>query len=111
MLQAIAARGAQARSFSRGISAFHQCLRRAGFPVLQRVIDENQITHIFPAHDDVLLALSENASSLQAKIVASPESTCKVARFKSATIHRLGNRLPTPRIYNKHPRWTTTRSS
>jgi hypothetical protein len=68
-------------------------------PVLRQVIEENRITHIFPAHDDVLLALSENAASLQARIVASPESTCKVARFKSATVHRLESHLPTPRIY------------
>jgi hypothetical protein len=89
------------------VFARHFCvpsvLEEGWLPVLQRVIDENQITHIFPAHDDVLLALSENASSLRAKIVASPESTCKVARFKSATIHRLGNRLPTPRIYKTAP--------
>lgn len=85
------------------VFARHFCvpsvLEQGWLPVLQKVIDENQITHIFPAHDDVLLALSENATSLRAKIVASPESTCKVARYKSATIQRLGNRLPTPRIY------------
>jgi carbamoyl-phosphate synthase large subunit len=46
------------------------------------------------------MALSENAGSLRAKVVTSPESTCKIARFKSATVRRLGNRLPTSRIYN-----------
>jgi carbamoyl-phosphate synthase large subunit len=74
-------------------------LEKGWLPALQRVVDDNQITHIFPAHDDVLLALSENASSFRAKIVTSPADTCRVARFKSSTIRRLENRLPTPRIY------------
>lgn len=85
------------------VFARHFCvpsvLEEGWLPVLQRVIDENRITHIFPAHDDVLLALAENARSLRTKIVSSPERTCRVARSKSATIHCLGNRLPTPRIY------------
>lgn len=88
---------------SQFVFARHFCvpsvLDEGWLPSLQRVIDENRITHIFPAHDDVLLALSEHAGSLRAKVVTSPRATCRVARFKTATIRRLANRLPTPRIY------------
>jgi len=74
-------------------------LEAGWLPALQTVINENQITHIFPAHDDVLLALSEKSDVLHAKLVASPECTCRIARSKSATIQRIGSRVPTPILY------------
>ncbi len=67
---------------------------------LAAVVDANQITHIFPAHDDVLLALAENADTLKAKVVTSPLETCRIARFKIATQERLAGIVPTPERFH-----------
>jgi hypothetical protein len=69
------------------------------FDELSAVIEKNQITHIFPAHDDVLLALSENAANLKAKVITSPFETCRLTRSKSATLRRLAGELPTPELF------------
>jgi carbamoyl-phosphate synthase large subunit len=66
---------------------------------LQRVIAREGITHIFPAHDDALLALAENAANFTAKVVTSPLETCRIARSKSATLRHLETIVPTPRLY------------
>src|SRR5690348_15982699 len=49
---------------------------------LSEVVSKNEITHIFPAHDDALLALAENANRFVAKLVTSPQRTCKITRSK-----------------------------
>ena len=66
---------------------------------LKRVISDHGITHIFPAHDDTLLALAESASELSAKLVTSPLETCRITRSKSATLRLLKDEIPTPRLY------------
>lgn len=66
---------------------------------LQAVIAAQRITHIFPAHDDTLLALAENAALFPVRLVTSPLETCRVTRFKSATLRLLENVVPTPRLF------------
>lgn len=66
---------------------------------LSALVESNQITHIFPAHDDALLALSENAAKLRAKVVTSPLKTCRLTRSKSATLRQLSGVVPTPELF------------
>lgn len=66
---------------------------------LSAVVEKNQITHIFPAHNDALLALSENTVRLKAKLVTSPLETCRLTRSKTATIRRLSGIVPTPELF------------
>ena len=63
-------------------------------------MEANQITHIFPAHDDALLALSENATRLKAKVITSPLETCRLTRSKRETIRRLSAIVPTPELFD-----------
>lgn len=68
-------------------------------PALQRVVRENAITHIFPAHDDALLALAEYAGALDAKVVTSPLATCRIARSKAVTLEHFAGVVPVPHRY------------
>jgi carbamoyl-phosphate synthase large subunit len=67
---------------------------------LQRVAQEQAITHIFPAHDDAVLALARNAGFFNARIVGSPLKTCEITRSKSATLRHLADVIPVPRLYH-----------
>jgi hypothetical protein len=68
---------------------------------LATLVKEQGITHIFPAHDDIVVALAEVADSFPAKVVTSPCATCRIARFKSSTLKHLSGVVPTPKIYAK----------
>jgi len=64
------------------------------------IIREHGITHVFAAHDDVLVRLSDIRQQLGAKLVTSPADTCRVARSKRATILALRGVLPVPADYD-----------
>ena len=66
---------------------------------LNRTIAEQGIDYVFPAHDDVVLALAQSAEHLAAKVVSSPQETCVVTRSKLATYERLADVVPVPAIY------------
>jgi len=68
---------------------------------VNRVIEAYRIDYVFPAHDDVLVALVENATRIRARIVASPLRTCLITRSKSETYRLLGGVLRVPRMYSK----------
>jgi carbamoyl-phosphate synthase large subunit len=68
-------------------------------PSFQALLREHRITHIFPAHDDALLALAEHAGELDAKVVTSPLATCRTTRSKSETLRHLRGTVPTPLVY------------
>ena len=65
------------------------------------VIEKHQIKYVFPAHDDVILAVAKNATKIPAQIVSSPLSTCVICRSKSRTYEKFKELMPVPRIYNK----------
>jgi hypothetical protein len=67
--------------------------------VICSIIRENRITHVFAAHDDVLIKLSEFRDNLGAKLVTSSPETCRVARSKRKTLQLLRDVLPTPTIH------------
>jgi len=66
---------------------------------LQQLVAQHGIEYVFPAHDDVLLALAENPHRLAARGVTSPVDTCRIARSKSATYRILHSVLPVPQTY------------
>lgn len=65
---------------------------------LNEVIRENAIDYVFPAHDDVVVALAQNAHRIAAGIVTSPLETCLIARSKSATYRLLAATMPVPEL-------------
>jgi len=59
-----------------------------------------KIDYIFPAFDDVIVALAKNSDLIKAKIVASPLDTCAVTRSKSKTYRALRDEVRVPKIYD-----------
>lgn len=68
-------------------------------PALKKLLVEYEITHIYPAHDDVILALSRERNQFQATVVTSPTGTCEIARFKSKTYAALAGVISTPKCF------------
>ena len=58
-----------------------------------------EIDYVFPAHDDVVLALARATADVPATIISSPVETCEIARSKSATYEKLADMLRVPRLY------------
>ena len=69
--------------------------------LLNEYIDAHEIDYIFPAYDDVIEALAQNADSLNARIISSPLSTCLVCRSKLETYKIFKDLMPVPRVFNK----------
>jgi hypothetical protein len=66
---------------------------------LNGVIEKEKIHYVYPAHDEVILALTEKKDQLKCKAVLSPDETCRIARFKSATYRLLKGKIPVPQVY------------
>ena len=66
---------------------------------LTEVVVAWSITHIYPAHDDVLLASVRNSDKLPARIVTSPLATCEVCRSKSSTYAHLHDAVAVPQTF------------
>jgi hypothetical protein len=66
---------------------------------LNSLIAAEGITHIFPAHDDVIVALAEAAPQLKARVVSSPATTCHLTRSKRQTLQLLAGTVPVPRLF------------
>jgi len=67
------------------------------------VIDKYKIDFIFPAHDSVVLKLSQEYEKgvLKCKVVTSCAKTCDISRSKKKTYEVLDGIVATPKIYNK----------
>ena len=63
------------------------------------IVREHGITHVIPAHDDVLFTLSSAGNKLGAKLVTSSHKTCVIARSKRATIKSMHGVVPVPALY------------
>jgi carbamoyl-phosphate synthase large subunit len=66
---------------------------------LNCLIDGLKIDYIFPAYDDVLVALAENRDRIRARVATSPLETCLVTRSKRQTYRRFRDVLPVPHVY------------
>jgi hypothetical protein len=57
------------------------------------------IDYIFPAYDDVIIALSREANRLPAKVISSPSRTCEITRSKSETYRTLSGNIRVPHLF------------
>lgn len=67
---------------------------------LNQVIVKQGIDYVFPAYDDVIVALAQNAEMIKAQIVSSPLETCLITRSKSKTYRLFASVLPVPKLYD-----------
>lgn len=58
-----------------------------------------KIDYIFPAYDDVIVALSQAADKIPAVVISSPIRSCEITRSKSATYHALAGLVRIPHLY------------
>lgn len=58
------------------------------------------IEYIFPAYDDVIVALSREAYRIPAKIISSPSRSCEITRSKYETYRALTGKVRVPKIYS-----------
>jgi carbamoyl-phosphate synthase large subunit len=66
---------------------------------LKSVIQTEQVTHIFPAHDEVIVPLIKSEGVLGAKVVTSCLDTCQTARSKTKTLKQLKGVVPVPELF------------
>lgn len=69
---------------------------------LNLIIDKYNIDFVFPAHDSVVVKLSQYKDTLHCNVVGSPYETCKLTRSKKKTYEFFEKRIKTPRIYKKN---------
>ncbi|MBN1292901.1 MAG: ATP-grasp domain-containing protein [Candidatus Latescibacteria bacterium] len=67
--------------------------------ILNTFVVEKKIDLIFPAHDSVVLKLSENRQNIHCKIIGSPYKTCSICRSKLKTYNFFKNLLNVPEVY------------
>lgn len=67
---------------------------------LINVCSKLEIDYIFPAHDDVVVALSQAADKIPATLITSPSSTCEITRSKTATYRVLTGKVRVPHVYD-----------
>lgn len=63
------------------------------------LVKKLEIDYIFPAYDDVIVALSQVANEIPAVVISSPMRTCEVTRSKSATYLALAGLVRVPHVY------------
>lgn len=67
---------------------------------LNDTIDKYGIDLIYPAHDDVVLKLSELSNEINAEIVGSDEKTCEICRSKYKTYNYFGDEFFIPKVFD-----------
>lgn len=67
---------------------------------LNSILQKYDIDYIFPAHDDVIVALACNSDKIDADVVTSPLDTCLITRSKTKTYSKFKNLLPVPTIFD-----------
>lgn len=66
---------------------------------LNETIKEYKIDFVFPAHDNVVLKLSEYQNKLGAIVICPIHETCKICRSKGNTYEVFKNKINVPRMY------------
>lgn len=66
---------------------------------LNKIIRENAIDYIFPAYDDVIVALAQHSELIRARLILPPKRTCEITRSKSSTYKHFKGIVPVPTIY------------
>ncbi len=57
------------------------------------------IHYIFPAHDDVIVALATHQEKIPARVITSSLASCLICRCKSKTYNHLQKRVRVPKLY------------
>lgn len=68
---------------------------------LQELLRGERIDYIYPAHDEVLMALVRQREALSAKVVASPRRTCEILRSKKKTYESLRDCVAVPDVFTR----------
>lgn len=68
--------------------------------ILNQVIEKYAIDYIFPAYDDIIVALAFNSDKINAEIISSPLFTCLLTRSKSETYKKFEGLIPVPKVFN-----------
>ena len=68
---------------------------------LNSIIAANNIDYIYPAYDDIIVALSECSAAIDAKLVLPPKETCLLTRSKKSTYEHFAGLIPVPKIYDQ----------
>ncbi len=66
---------------------------------INKIVKENEIDFIFPAHDSVVLKLSENLDSIDCDVLVSLTNTCQITRSKKKTYDFFVDKLNVPKLY------------
>lgn len=66
---------------------------------LNDIIIREKIDYVYPAYDDVIVALANNQKKIKTKIVIPPLKTCLITRSKKKTYDTFRYVLPTPEVY------------
>lgn len=66
---------------------------------LNKLIKQENISFIIPAHDDVAYALSKNQDKIKAKIIGQSYFVNNIVRFKDKTYDFLRNKVPLGQVY------------
>lgn len=69
------------------------------FDSLNRIVDQHGIDFIYPAHDNVCLALTKESERIHAKIVTSPLKTVEICRSKNKTYEFFSDMYYVPKFY------------
>ena len=85
-----------ARHYACGYHIVPDVSHQDGLPALQTLLVQESIDYIFPAHDEVLLFLSENRDALSATVLCPSQEACRITRFKSKTYQALKGTVPLP---------------
>ncbi len=68
---------------------------------INKIVEEYKIDLIIPAHDSVVLKLSQNIDKIKAIIVTSSPFACDICRSKAKTYNLFEGILELPKIYEK----------
>ncbi len=66
---------------------------------LNEICRTQKIDYIFPAHDDVIVALAERSGEVGASVISSPPETCRITRSKSTTYNHLRDFIAVPAMF------------
>jgi ATP-grasp in the biosynthetic pathway with Ter operon len=67
---------------------------------INKVIADEEIDYIFPAHDSVVLKLSQHQEELNAEVLTSESYTCEVSRSKKHTYEVFDGESFNPQMYS-----------
>lgn len=68
---------------------------------LNRIIVKNKIDFVYPAYDDIIVALAKNRNKIKADVILPSSRTCLITRSKSLTYQKFNQLLPVPKIYRR----------